>query len=335
MKALVLHNAGNFRYEPAWPEPKPPDNWAIMRVRYSGICGSDLPRIMKTGAYRHPLIPGHEFAGVVAHNMPDTIHPGVAVAALPIIPCGHCAGCAQGLFFCEHYDFLGSRRDGGFAEQCALPPANLFPLPTALPLEEGTFIEPLFVTLHVLRRSGLKAGDRVLVFGAGTIGLLIAQWARILGAAEVVIADIRDPSLEIAARCGLEHALNAGSDTFAALKEFDCVFEAAGSTAALLAAIDKAAVKSRIAVIGRETKDLRIPLESFEKLMRKELDLKGCWGYDPRGEEALVSRVLADGTLKLKPLITHRITPAETPETLRRMWLKEFFYCKVIIDWGQ
>ncbi|MCX6992846.1 MAG: alcohol dehydrogenase catalytic domain-containing protein, partial [Kiritimatiellaeota bacterium] len=240
MKALVLHGIGDLRFEAAWPDPVVPEGWACVRVGASGICGSDLPRLMQHGAYKHPLIPGHEFAGTVVEPGLTALPKGRKVAILPQIPCGQCAGCRVGPFHCTNYDFIGSRRDGGFAEYCAVPASNLFPLPDGLPLEAGAFIEPLAVTLHVVRRANLAAGSRVLVLGGGAIGILTAQWARILGGREVVLADIRDESLAIAAECGIEKVFNPLSDAFKAQAAFTHIFEAAGATAALVTAINKA-----------------------------------------------------------------------------------------------
>ncbi|MFH0797300.1 MAG: galactitol-1-phosphate 5-dehydrogenase [Candidatus Omnitrophota bacterium] len=327
MKALVLHAPGDLRFEPDRAQPDPKDGWTLVKVAASGICGSDLPRIMQTGAYCHPLIPGHEFAGTV-ENVAER---GRKVAVLPIIPCGKCPGCRLGPFHCEKYDFLGSRRDGGFAEYCLVPNQNLFPLPENFSLEEGAFLEPLLVALYTARRAGLKGKERVLVFGAGTIGLLISQWARILGAGEIWVADIREESLRIAQNCGFENVINPASDLFQRLDNFDLVFEAAGSGKALISAVGKSAPKGTITVVGRDTKDTVLPLTIFEKIMRKEVDLRGCWGYDIRGEEKLIYSHLQSGSFNFQPMITQRIPIEEGPEIIEKMWRKEMFYCKVLI----
>jgi L-iditol 2-dehydrogenase len=330
MKSLVLHIPDHLAFESGWPLPFVPAGWTLVQVHASGICGSDLPRIMQTGAYHHPMIPGHEFSGEVIQSNSKGIENGERVAILPIIPCGNCSGCQVGPFHCTHYDFIGSRRDGGFSEYCAVPPENLFRLPLNLSYEEGAFIEPVAVTLHVLRRSGMTSGARVLVFGAGAIGILTAQWARILGASEVVIADIRDESLKIASDCNLGQAVHPFSEDFKTSGEFDFIFEAAGSTPALISAIEHAAPRGTLTVVGREVKDTVIPLPAFERLMRKELDFKGCWGYDLKGDLGLVYEVLESGRLNLLPMITHRLELPEGPGFIQGMWNKSFFYCKAM-----
>jgi L-iditol 2-dehydrogenase len=330
MRALVLHGAGELRYESGWPDPVPVEGSALVCVTASGICGSDLPRVMQTGAYHHPMIPGHEFSGTVAQTLSPSVRVGDRVAVLPIIPCGRCPGCRIGPFHCESYDFIGSRRDGGFAEYCTVPAGNLFPLAETMTDEEAAFIEPLAVTLHVLRRSGMPQGARVLVFGAGGIGILIAQWAKVLGAGEVALTDIRDESLRVAAACGVARALNSSSGDFAKLGGFTHIFEAAGSTAAVLCAIERAEPRATLTIVGREVNDTVIPHALFERLMRKEMDIKGCWGYDLREDSAFLHGHLSAGRFVLEPMISHRINLCEGPEMIAAMWRKSMFYCKAM-----
>jgi len=330
VRAVVLHSPGQMAFESDWPEPEVPAGWALVHVGASGICGSDLPRTMSTGAYRHPMIPGHEFSGVVVGSRPGAFHEGDRVAVLPIVPCEKCDGCEVGPFHCEDYDFIGSRRDGGFAEYCVVPEANLFKLPDNISDEEGAFIEPISVALHVLRRSAMKHGARALVFGGGAIGILVAEWAKILGASEVVLADIREESLAIAHACGIDRTVNPAAGGLDGIGEFDNIFEAAGASQALLSGIDLAAAKGTLAVVGRDTKDTVIPLKAFEKLMRKELEFKGCWGYDNRREIDFVYESLRAGKLTFAPMITHRINLAEGPDTIAKMWAKDMFYCKIL-----
>jgi L-iditol 2-dehydrogenase len=317
-------------HEPAWPEPEPAEGWTVVKVLASGICGSDLPRIQQTGMYAPHLIPGHEFSGVVSASRSKEIVVGQPVAVLPIIPCGHCPGCRIGPFHCTQYDFIGSRRDGGFAEYCAVPGPNLLPLPANITAEEGAFAEPLAVGLHVLRRAQMRPGGRVLVLGGGAIGILIAQWAGIFGAAEVTLADVRDASLVVAAACGVAQAVNVRSEAFDRLGEFDVIFEAAGANQALQAAIAHAAHRGTTVVVGREVSDTVVPLKRMEQMMRKEIDLKSCWGYDLADDRQFLLDVLAAGRLTISPMITRRISLQEGAAAIQEMWDKSFFYCKVM-----
>jgi threonine dehydrogenase-like Zn-dependent dehydrogenase len=210
MKALILHGPGEYRVHNDWPDPVVKPGWARVQVTYAGICGSDLPRFGSTGSYRHPMILGHEFCGIVETPAPDseTFQGGEPVAILPIMPCGQCEGClVYGSFHCTQYGFLGSRDDGGFAEFCLVPESNLFRLPEGIDPRFGAFIEPFAVGLHVVRRSGFSGSGTALVYGAGAIGLIIAMWLRGLGASRVVVADIREQSLQIARQVGFQNGV--------------------------------------------------------------------------------------------------------------------------------
>lgn len=337
MKALVLHGPEDYRVESDWPDPEPREGWAIVRVRYAGICGSDLPRFGKAGSYHHPMILGHEFSGTIAEPAAGSsrFRAGDPVAILPIIPCGHCEGCAAGEpFHCRNYLFLGSRIDGGFAEYCAVPEQNLFPLPPGVDLRVGAFIEPIAVGLHVLRRSGFEAGKDALVLGAGPIGILVALWLRVFAASRILIADLRRESLEIARRAGLGEAVDpsglAGEGS--ELPMFDAAFEAAGAAAALALAVDRVRDKGSLTVVGRDTADTVIPLRTFERLMRKELTLNGCWGYNLRGEETFLHGRLAAGDFPVGELITHQAPLDEAPRLIRAMLAREMYYCKVLVE---
>jgi L-iditol 2-dehydrogenase len=336
MRALVLHAPGAFGVEPNWPLPEPKPGWARVRVAYAGICGSDLPRFMSTGSYTHPAVLGHEFAGVVDAPAPGSrrFRGGEPVAVLPIIPCGECEGCVRfGPFHCTRYNFLGSRCDGGFAEYCLAPEENLLPLPPGVPLLHGAFAEPLAVALHVVRRARFDGG-KALVFGAGPIGLLVAAWLRALGASRVVVADVRPESLDLARRSGME-AIDARLPELAALPPMDLCVEAAGASAALLAAIERNRSQGTIVVVGRDTQDTALPLRSFETLMRREITLGGCWGYDLGGDRELLLTALGEDRFPLDVLTTHRVGLEEAPQMIRAMAERRLYTCKVMIEMGR
>jgi L-iditol 2-dehydrogenase len=335
LRALVLHGPGSYRVENDWPEPEVKPGWALVRVAYAGICGSDLPRFVSTGSYHHPMILGHEFTGSVVRPAPGSTRfvGGERVAILPIIPCGECAGCRQNQpFHCTHYQFLGSRNDGGFAEYCLVPETNLFPLPAGIDARFGAFIEPLAVGLHVARRSGFQAGQSALVFGAGSIGLLVAAWLRVFGARRVVIAELRPESARIAHEAGFAEVVNPADGGLDGLPLFDHTFEAAGAGPALLAAIARTHDLGTLTVVGRDTRDTTIPLKAFEMLMRREIDLRGCWGYNLLGDEAFLLEMLGQERFPLACLITQQISLDQAPAMIEAMAGRTLHFCKVLID---
>ena len=332
MKALVLHGPGKYNVETDWPDPVPRPGWAVVQVGFAGICGSDLPRFAVTGSYHHPMILGHEFAGTVVIPAPGSTRfsKGDTVAALPLIPCGHCPGCMSGEpFHCSSYQFLGSRNDGGFAELCLVPESNLFALPPGLDVRLGAMIEPLSVGLHVVRQSGFQGGQSALVYGAGTIGLLVAFWLRELSAARVAVVDVRAESLALARALGFDEAIDAGSQIPGG--PFDAVFEAAGSVRALTSAIDQVRDKGTLTVVGRDTGDTLLPHALFERFMRRELRLLGCWGYNLKGDEARLNETFARSCAPLARLITREVDLDEAPAVIGQMIDRQFHYCKVLV----
>jgi L-iditol 2-dehydrogenase len=251
------------------------------------------------------------------------------VAVLPIIPCGTCEGCrATGQpFHCDHYQFIGSRNDGGFAEYCAVKEENLFPLAEGQDLKVGAMIELFSVGLHVVRRSGFKRG-RSVVFGAGPVGLACAQWLDYLGS-EVTVVDVRDYSLGIAKSLGLNAAK---FDELGDGKRFDFAYEASGASAALTRAVVVTKDLGTVTVVGRNAGDTVFSSAVFEKLMRKELTLNGCWGYNLAGEEALMRSFLA--SRDVRSMISHLIPLDQTPEVLEKVVRSKGEYCKIMIDMG-
>ncbi len=167
MKAWVLHGVDDIRLEDI-ERPQPGPGEVLLEVRAAGICGSDIPRIYKTGTYSFPTIPGHEFSGVVADvgAETDTSWKGSRAGVFPLIPCRMCAPCLKKQYeMCRNYSYLGSRRDGGFAEYVAVPAENLIRLPDNVSFEAAAMLEPMAVAVHAMRRVLPSASDTVAVCG--------------------------------------------------------------------------------------------------------------------------------------------------------------------------
>ena len=193
MKAARLHAIGDLRCDEV-DIPVPQGEELLIKVGACGICGSDFPRVFEHGSSngKYPLTIGHEFAGEVVQvgEQADPSLVGVKAAIYPLIPCRKCDPCVTGNYaMCEDYDYLGSRRDGGFSEYCLVPSKwQLIPSAKAS-MEELAMTEPACVAQHAVRRANVQAGQFVVVFGAGPIGILAARWVRIFGA-EPMLVDI-------------------------------------------------------------------------------------------------------------------------------------------------
>ena len=158
MKAYVLHGVNDLRYEEI-DKVIPRAGWVSVKVKAAGICSSDIPRIYTKGTYHFPTICGHEFCGVVdsVGDEKDSGWVGKPVGIFPLIPCRECEQCKKGSYeTCANYDYVGSRRDGGFAEYVEVPVWNLIELDPAISYTDAAMLEPLSVALHAVKKANIK-----------------------------------------------------------------------------------------------------------------------------------------------------------------------------------
>lgn len=289
MKRVFVPEIGRVVVEDAArPVPRPDE--AVVRTLAVGICGSDTHAI----AGHHPLLPppyhpGHEAVGIVEQTAADGSGPAVGsrVILKPNIVCGICANCRAGRTnVCERLAWVGcdpsDRYPGGMAEAFAAPARNLYPIHDAITPGQAALIECLATPVHATRIAGDLHGARVVVMGAGTIGVLVTLAARAAGAAAVVATDLDAGKLQRARRLGADDAVDAASDDLAAHVGdalggpadvvFDCVAIAA-SAAQWPALLRKAGT---ICVVGVPPRDHTVPMSAIQD---QELRVQGCASY--------------------------------------------------------
>jgi len=343
MKATVLHAPGDLRCEEV-PVPEIGATDVLLKIKATGNCGSDLQRIMVEGTHRLPCIPGHEFAGEVAALGRDVSSwkPGDRATAAPQIPCYACEWCQLGEFnLCNDYDYVGSRSDGSFAQYVKIPAVNLVRMPETVDFEEAAATDPACIALHGIRRAGgIRTGETLVVLGAGPIGLFACQWGRILGAGQVIAVDIVEEKLKVAAQLGADVTINGNEeDVVGAIKKLTgdgagLVMETAGTLATQRQSLQVARKRGRVVSIGRSHKDVLLPDAIYSLIFRRELEVYGSVNTSFAGlnnEWRTALSFMARRALKVKPLISHRITLARTPEMFARMHRKEVVYSKIII----
>ena len=345
MKAAVLHGVDDLRYEDV-AVPVLEDHDVLVKIKACGICGSDIPRVLTTGTYHFPTIPGHEFGGEVVKvgEKADPSSLGRNVAVIPLIPCRECRSCEVGDYApCENYDFLGSRSDGGFAEYVKVPERNLVFIPDGVDPEDAAFLEPISVALHVVSNTQVNAGDDVVVYGLGAIGIFIAQWAKVFGAGHVYALDLDPKKIEIARSLGLSDALcSADLDVVSFLKEktdgagVDAVFEASGSGFVFNQAFEILKKQGRLGLVGRPTGNLEVTNKAYEQLLRKQITIKGTWSFEfkrfPHNAWDTSLTALKEGKIQVKPIISHRIPLSKTYEGVRIMADKSEFFYKILVE---
>ena len=322
MKAGVVHAREDIRYEDI-EKPKAESGKVVVKVKYTGICGSDIPRVNGDACHHFPNVLGHEFSGVI-----DEIGEGVTavkvgdrVAGIPLIPCMKCEDCQKGNYsLCKHYSFIGSREFGSFAEYVAVPEKNVVKFSDDVDFVKGAFFEPATVALHGLERTDYRGGKTVAILGGGTIGMMTMQWAKIFGAKKTVVFDIVDERLELAKRLGADAGINTKEEGFMdKAKEltggrgFDYVFETAGNTITMKMAFELAANKAEVCFIGTPTRELSFTVDEWENMNRKEFKLTGSWmSYSapfPGHEWELTAHYFGTGELKYDDSFVYKIQP--------------------------
>ena len=322
MKAGVVHGPFDIRYEDM-KRPIPGPGQVLVKVKYTGICGSDIPRVNGNACHFYPNVLGHEFSGVVAQTGEGVtnVTTGDRVAGIPLVPCLECEDCQKGDYsLCKHYSFVGSREFGSFAEYVVVPAKNVAKFEDSVSFEQGAFFEPATVALHGLQRVPFQGGKTVAILGGGTIGMFVMQWANIFGAKYTIVFDISEERLTLGKRLGATGVINTTQEDF--LKQamtltggrgFDYVFETAGNTATMKMAFELAANKAQVCFIGTPTKELTFTVKEWENINRKEFNLTGSWmSYSapfPGKEWELTAHYFKTGDLKFDESLIFKKMP--------------------------
>lgn len=283
-RAAVLHGPGDIRIEER-PLPEPGPGELLVEVSSVGVCGSDVHYYERgrigSRIVTEPLVLGHEACGrVVAVGAGASRHRlGDRVCIEPGLPCGRCRECRSGRYnLCAEMRFRGTPGvDGALTNFVTVPEDFAFALPASVSDDAGALIEPLAVAVWACRKAGIGAGDRVLVTGAGPVGLLVAQTARALGATELTITDVSPARLRAAELLGLDGVVDVSRTSVAeAAGEVDALIECSGRSAALADAICMLRPAGVGVLVGMGEDELRLPLDL---LQRRELWVTGTFRY--------------------------------------------------------
>ena len=333
LKAQILYGIGNIKYAEI-EEPTLKEDEALVQVSACGICGSDIPRIYKTGAHNMPLVPGHEMTGTVKEcaSRPELV--GRRVGIFPLIPCKECPQCKAGHYeMCENYNYLGSRCDGGFAEFVTVPVWNLIPLPDDISDDEAAMLEPMSVAVHAIREIGLirritaQDGSKqwttadaeadgaggsgtqptIAVCGLGTIGLFVAMFLKDAGYRNVFCIGNKDIQKKKLLEMGYAEGdlcdVRYGEPaTFIKEKTgggVDYYFECIGRPESYEQAIKCAAPLGKVMLVGNPAADMDLKREVYWKILRNQLTLKGTWNSSyPDDWTYVVERLTAWSSLR-------------------------------------
>ena len=322
MKAAVVVENEVVKYMDV-EEPQAKPGTVKVKVKASGICGSDIPRVLHNGVHFYPIVLGHEFSGDVVEvgEGVTKVKVGDRVSGAPLIPCMKCDDCQKGNYsLCKNYSFIGSREQGSNAEYVVIPEQSAVPFSDTIPYEQGAMFEPSTVAIHGVFCNDYKAGEYVAVLGGGTIGMFTMQWCKIFGSKKVVVFDISNERLEVAKRLGADDVVNTMEEGFmdkameiTGGKGYGFVFETAGAVPTMHMAFELAANKSNVCFIGTPHVDLTFTPKMWENMNRKEFKLTGSWmSYSapfPGKEWELTAHYFATGQLKFDPGFIYKKFP--------------------------
>jgi L-iditol 2-dehydrogenase len=346
MLAARLHAPSDLRVERVPHPGPPPPGQALLRVMATGICGSDLhsyldARIGDT-PIKSPLVLGHEFSAIVeaaGEGAVDYLHepllPGTRVAVDPAQPCGRCEACEQGHpNLCWRLHFCGNYPDGGsLCEWMHMPGRSCVPIPDDMDHVRGALLEPLGVAIHAIDLAKLRVEDSVAILGAGPIGLLILQLARLSGAAPIFVADKFVWRLKLAQSWGAVPVPVEEGDPIAAITKatagrgVDVAIEAAWSDHSVAQAASAAKLGGRLVLVGIPGDDRLAMPHSVAR--RKGLTVRLCRRMKHVYPRAI--RLTSSGRVDLDSLVTHRYPLSQAVEAFRMNVAYEDRVVKVVV----
>ncbi|MEA4865310.1 MAG: zinc-binding alcohol dehydrogenase family protein [Sphaerochaeta sp.] len=317
--------------------PVPQEGEVLIRVKSVGICGSDI------GAYRgtnqlvsYPRIIGHEIAGEIIQipeNCPSGLSIGDRVVVDPYLYCGQCYPCSIGRTnCCTDLKVLGVHVDGGMTEYFCHPATMLTKIPDGMSWEMAPLSEPLTIALHGLHRGQLKAGEHIVIFGAGPIGLLAALGALHYGAIPIVVDPVED-RLAMVRDLHIPHTINPNVESLVdKVMEYtdgrmaEMVMEASGANSAIRSSLDVVSHAGRVILTGWPKHDTELPTGVFTK---KELDIRGARTSAGEFKEAL--ELIATGKVPMQTLLTKTVSLKDAPDVLVDIEANPGSYMKVVV----
>lgn len=339
MKQAIMTSPRVIEYRNVSVPGELKENEVLLRIQKIGVCGSDIHVYHgKHPATPYPVVQGHEYSAIVeavGKNVKNVV-PGMRATARPQLVCGECAPCKRGQYnVCQNLKVQGFQAPGVAQELFIVLEDRLVVFPDSVSFDHGAMIEPVAVAAHSTGRGSSLQGKNVVVAGAGTIGNLVAQFAKARGAKKVLVTDISDYRLNKAIECGIDGVVNVSRDSFEEkVREFfgeegfQVGFEAAGVQASLDMLLQYIEKGSEIVIIGVYSENPRI---NMYYLGEHELKVIGSMMY--RHEDYLEAvDAVASGKIILDPLVTNHFPFEEYDEAYQFIGRQKDKTMKVIID---
>ena len=293
------------------PEPGPGE--VLIKVMASGICGTDIHIFNGEYLGAYPVIPGHEFSGVVVSmgNRITRFKVGDHVAVEPNIACDNCIHCLNNRQnFCLNWQAIGVTLPGGMEQFVTAPEKAVFSIGD-LPFEQGAFVEPLSCVVHGVERARIKLADHVAILGAGPIGNLLLQMSRLQGAAQITVLETNPGRAELARQLGADLVFSRMEDL--QQNTYDVVIDATGVISVMNRTIDFVRNGGTVLLFGVPPSGKLMEIEAF-KIFQKGLTLLSSYTSVRNSFQAV--NLLRSGQIKVQPLISHYFPLKEMPTAI-------------------
>ncbi len=325
------------------PLPQPAEDELLIRIKACGICGSDVHGYDgSTGRRLPPIVMGHEAAGVVESvgSAVANFRPGDRVTFDSTVYCGKCFFCLRGdVNLCDNREVIGVstpgfRRMGAFAEFVTVPARIAYPLPDNMPFEHAAMIEAVSVAVHAVSLTPIALEDSVVVVGAGMIGLLVLQAARLAGAGQVIVLDLDDTRLELARDLGATHTINSRSAevipqilSLTAGRGAEAAIECVGATIPVKLALDSVRKGGAVTLVGNVTPTIELGLQS---VVTRQIRLQGSCASS--GEYPACISLISRGAIRVDQLISAVAPLEDGPSWFHRLYEREPGLLKVVLE---
>lgn len=321
------------------PKPEPAADEVVVKIMKIGICGSDIHVYHGKHPFtKYPVTQGHEVSGRIVSVGSEVLGltVGQKVTIEPQVYCGKCYPCRHGKYnLCEELKVMGFQTTGTASEYFAVKASKVTPLPEGMTYNEGAMIEPLAVTVHAAKRAGILTGRKVVILGAGPIGILLAQSVKAFGASEVMVTDVSDYRLHLASECGADYTVNTRETDFneALLHAFgpdkaDVIYDCAGNDTTINQAVRCARKGSQIILVAVFADMAKVDLAVLND---HELDLNTSMMY--RHEDYLDAiQFVSEGKVHLRPLMSKHFDFNDYLEAYRYIDANRETTMKVLID---
>lgn len=310
----------------------------LIEIKTCGICGSDIHTYKGKHPFVHPpIVLGHEFSGTISRlsSKSSNLKEGDRVTVEPNIVCGNCYNCLNGRYnICCNLKVIGCvGYNGAFAEYIAVPEDKVIKLPDEVSFEDAALVEPTAVAIHTVRKSEQKIGDKILILGAGTIGLLVLQVAKLAGV-EVVITDLRDYRLKKAKEFGADKVLNPiNEDIFSYIKNnygsdgIDLIYDCVAIEETCSQSIRIARKGTKIIIVGVPEGSMNVNLAYVQD---RELELIGTLMYTKK-DFGIALEFIHRQKIKVSPLVTHKFKLREIEKAFQFLTKEKEEFLKVLI----